>query len=95
VIEWKTRHNREIEWPEGHLGYCHYSNKGQVYINLSSIEALIEVYLILSTKKLQTLRHEYSWDTKILNAEYKAARLDNIIRTCEHPHVEGKDQFKK
>jgi hypothetical protein len=38
---------------------------------LSSIEALIEVYMIANEP--QTLRDEYSRATKILDAEYKSA----------------------
>jgi hypothetical protein len=36
---------------------------------LSSVEALIEVYM--SANQPQTLRYEYSQDTKILDANYK------------------------
>jgi hypothetical protein len=59
---------------------------------LSSIEALIEVYMIANEP--QTLRDEYSRATKILDAEYKPASLDNVIKTCENLHVEEQHQLK-
>jgi hypothetical protein len=43
---------------------------------LSSVEALIEVYMIANEP--QTLRDEYSRATKILDAEYKPASIDDI-----------------
>jgi hypothetical protein len=52
---------------------------------LSSLVALIEVYL--SANEPQTLRDEYSLDTKILDAKYKPASLDDAIKTCENLHV--------
>jgi hypothetical protein len=60
---------------------------------LSSIEALIEVYMIANES--QTLRDEYSWATKILDAEYKPVSLDDVIKTCENLHVEEQDQLKE
>jgi hypothetical protein len=48
---------------------------------LSSVEALIEVYMIANEP--QTLRDEYSRATKILEAGYKPASLDDVIKTCE------------
>jgi hypothetical protein len=59
---------------------------------LSSVEALIEVYM--SANEPQTLRDEYSWDAKILDAEYKPASLDDVIKTCENLHVEEQHQIK-
>jgi hypothetical protein len=59
---------------------------------LSSLEALIEVYM--SANKPQTLKDEYSRATKILDAEYKPASLDNLIKTCENLHVEKHHQLK-
>jgi hypothetical protein len=53
---------------------------------LSSVEALIEVYMIANEP--QTLRDEYSRATKILDAEYKPETLDDIVKTCENIHVE-------
>jgi hypothetical protein len=46
---------------------------------LSSVEALIEVYM--GANEAQTLRDEYSLDTEILDAEYKPASLDDVIKT--------------
>jgi hypothetical protein len=43
----------------------------------------------------QTLRNEYSQATKILDAEYKPASLDDVIKTCENLHVEEKHQLKE
>jgi hypothetical protein len=59
---------------------------------LSSVEALIEVYLRTSEPK--TLRDEYSRATKILDADYKPASLDDVIKTCENLHVEEQYQLK-
>jgi hypothetical protein len=42
----------------------------------------------------QTLRDEYSRATKILDAEYKPASLDDVIKTCENLHVEEQHQPK-
>jgi hypothetical protein len=60
--------------------------------SLSSVEALIEVYM--SPNESQTLRNEYSRATKILDAEYKQASLDDVIKTCENLHVEEQHQMK-
>jgi hypothetical protein len=59
---------------------------------LSSVEALIEVHM--STNEPQTLRDKYSRANKILDAEYKPASLDDIIKTCENIHVEEQHQLK-
>jgi hypothetical protein len=59
---------------------------------LSSLEALIEVYM--NSNEPQTLRDEYSRATKILDAEYKPASLDDVIKTCEIIHVEEQHHFK-
>jgi hypothetical protein len=59
---------------------------------LSSVEALIEVYM--SANEPQTLRDEYSLATKFLDAEYKPGSLDNVIKTCENLHVEEQNQLK-
>jgi hypothetical protein len=59
---------------------------------LSSLEALIEVYM--SANEPQTLGFEYSRATKILDAEYKPASLDDVIKTCENLHVEEQHQLK-
>jgi hypothetical protein len=48
----------------------------------------------MSENEQQTLRDEYSRDTKILDAEYKPASLDDIIKTCENLHVEEQHQLK-
>jgi hypothetical protein len=42
----------------------------------------------------QTLRDEYSRATKILDAQYKPASLDGVIKTCENLHVEEQHQLK-
>jgi hypothetical protein len=62
---------------------------------LSSVEALIEVYMIVNEP--QTLRDEYSRATKILDAEYKqiSASLDDVIKTCENLHLEEQHQLKE
>jgi hypothetical protein len=50
----------------------------------------------LSTNEPQTLKDEYSWVTKILDAEYKQtpASLDDVIKTCEKLHIEEQHQLK-
>jgi hypothetical protein len=55
-------------------------------------QALIEVYM--KAHELQTLRDEYSRTTKILDAEYKPASLDDVIKTCENLHEEEQHQLK-
>jgi hypothetical protein len=42
----------------------------------------------------QTLRDEYSQATKLLDAEYKPASLDDVIKTYENLHVEEQHQLK-
>jgi hypothetical protein len=42
----------------------------------------------------RTVRDKYSLDSEILDAEYKPASLDDIIKTCESLHVEEQHQLK-
>jgi hypothetical protein len=58
----------------------------------TSLSALIKVYM--SANEPQTLRDEYSQATEILDAEYKPASLDDVIKTCEKLHVEEQHQLK-
>jgi hypothetical protein len=60
---------------------------------LSSVEALIEIYMIANEP--QTLRDEYSRATKIVDADFKSASLDDVIKTCENHHVEEQHQPKE
>jgi hypothetical protein len=46
------------------------------------------------TNEPQTLRDEYFRPTKTLDAEYKPARLDDIIEICESLHIEEQYQLK-
>jgi hypothetical protein len=48
----------------------------------------------MSANESQTLRDEYSWATDFLDAEYKPASLDDVIKTCENLHVEEQHQLK-
>jgi hypothetical protein len=48
----------------------------------------------MSANEPQTIRDEYSQATKILDAEYKSASLDDVIKTCENLHVEEHHQLK-
>jgi hypothetical protein len=48
----------------------------------------------MSVNEPQTLRDENSQATKILDAEYKSASLDDVIKTCENLHVKEPHQFK-
>jgi hypothetical protein len=48
----------------------------------------------MSANEPQTLRDEYSQATKILDADYKPASLDDVIKTCENLHVEEMNQLK-
>jgi hypothetical protein len=48
----------------------------------------------MSANEPQTLRDEYSRATKILDAEYKPASLDDVIKTCENLHIEEQHQLK-
>jgi hypothetical protein len=49
----------------------------------------------MSENEPKTLRDEYSKATKILDAEYKPASLDDVIKTCENLHVEEQHQLEK
>jgi hypothetical protein len=89
---WRIRHNHELQWPYGHLGYWHYSNEGQRYSTLSSVEALIENYM--SSNESQTLTDEYFLAIEILDAEYKPASLDDAIKTCENLYVKEQYQLR-
>jgi hypothetical protein len=40
----------------------------------------------MSANEPQTLRDEYSRSTQILDADYKPASLDDMIKTCESLH---------
>jgi hypothetical protein len=48
----------------------------------------------MSANEPQILRDEYSQATKILDAEYKPASLDDVIKTCKNLHVEEQHQIK-
>jgi hypothetical protein len=48
----------------------------------------------MSTNEPQILRDEYSRATKILDADYNPASLDDVIKTCENLHVEEQHQLK-
>jgi hypothetical protein len=48
----------------------------------------------MSANEPQTLKDEYSRATKHLDAEYKPASLDDVIKTCESLHVEEHHQLK-
>jgi hypothetical protein len=48
----------------------------------------------MSANEPQTLIDQYSRDTKILDADYKVASLDDVIKTCENLHVEEQHQLK-
>jgi hypothetical protein len=48
----------------------------------------------VSANEPQTLRDESSRATKILDAEYKPEGLNDVIKTCENPHVEEQHQLK-
>jgi hypothetical protein len=48
----------------------------------------------MSANEPQTLRDKYSQTTKILDADYKQASLDDVIKTCENLHVEEQHQLK-
>jgi hypothetical protein len=48
----------------------------------------------MNANEPQTLRYEYSGATKILDAEYKPASLDDVIKTCENLHLQEQHQLK-
>jgi hypothetical protein len=48
----------------------------------------------MSANEPQTLRDEYFRATKILDAEYKPASLDDVIKTCENLHIEEQHHHK-
>jgi hypothetical protein len=48
----------------------------------------------MSANEAQTLREEYFRSNKTLDAEYKPAHLDDVIKTCESLHVAEQHQIK-
>jgi hypothetical protein len=48
----------------------------------------------MSANEPQTLRGKYCRATKILDADYKPAIVDDVIQTCENLHVEEQHQLK-
>jgi hypothetical protein len=48
----------------------------------------------MSANEPQRLRDQYSRATEILDADYKVASLDDVIKTCENLHVEEQHQLK-
>jgi hypothetical protein len=48
----------------------------------------------MSANEPQTLRNKYFRPTKILDAEYKPASLDEAIKTCENLYVEEQHQLQ-
>jgi hypothetical protein len=48
----------------------------------------------MSANEPQMIRDAYSRATKMLDAEYKQASLDDNIKTCENLHVEEQHQLK-
>jgi hypothetical protein len=48
----------------------------------------------MSANEPQTIRDKYSEATKILDADYKPANLDDVIKTYENLHVEEQHQLK-
>jgi hypothetical protein len=48
----------------------------------------------MNANEPQTLRDEYFHTTKILDADYKPVRLDDVIKTCENLHLEEQHQLK-
>jgi hypothetical protein len=47
--------------------------------------------MIHKRSDINILRH---WATKILDAEYKAASVGDVIKTCENLHAEEQHQLK-
>jgi hypothetical protein len=47
----------------------------------------------MTANEPQTRTDEYSRATKILDAEYKPASLDDVIKTCENLHIEEQHQL--
>jgi hypothetical protein len=72
---------------------CYYSNERQRHFIISRGPDWDHVYM--SANEPQTLKDEYSRATKILDAEYKPASLDDVIKTCENLHVEEQHQLKE
>jgi hypothetical protein len=93
---WWIRHDRELQWPEDHLGYSHYSNERQKHSTLSSAEALIEVYLRANEPQTLINQDEYYRAIKILDPEYKqvSASFNGVIKTCDNLHVEEQHQLE-
>jgi hypothetical protein len=95
-FSWRIRHNHELQWSYGHLGYWHYSNERQRLHHFIISRGPDWDIVYVSANEPQTLRDEYSQATKILDAEYKqtSSRFDDVIKTCENLHVEEQHQLK-
>jgi hypothetical protein len=60
---------------------------------INSQDALTEVYLSANDSK--SLLNEFSRSTKILDAEYKPAILEDVIQMCENLNTEEQHQLLK
>jgi hypothetical protein len=58
---------------------------------LNTQEALVEVYL--TANELQSMVSKLSCSTKILDAEYKPACLDKVIKMCDNLSQEQQQQL--
>jgi len=59
--------------------------------SLNTQKAITEIYL--TANEPQSLMNEFSRSTKILDAEYKAADLEEVIKTCENFGEEEQNQL--
>ena len=71
------------------MGYRHYPNERDR--PLTTQGSLIEV--CLTANEPQTLVDKFSHSTKILDAEYKPAVLDEVIKMCENLNQEEQHQL--
>jgi hypothetical protein len=88
---WRIRYNHELQWPDGHLGYWHYSNERLRYVQF--IISRGPDWGSYECKWTTNAQRWYSWATKILDDEYKPASLDDVIKTCENLHIEEQHQL--
>jgi hypothetical protein len=71
-----------------------YSNERQRHMHFIISRGPDWDHVYMSGHETKTLTDEYSWASKILNAEHKPANLDDVIKTCENLQVEAKHQRK-
>jgi hypothetical protein len=76
-----------IKWLHGTLKQIPMKDRG----SLNSQKAITEIYL--TANEPESLVNEFSRSTKILDAEYKPAILEELTKTCENLTSEEEHQL--